>query len=197
MRTIRLWAVGALTGLALTVAALSSGLGAAAEGQPGNARLGPSELEAQELAEHLGLSVWTFDYSGGRVRTWLEIDEDGKTTTFPDRGGVQDPNQHNEAAKRGRILFWMEPGKLTLRIHSGASSGGASKGLPTDALWWGWKGYNTSSSSYKFETTATARPGKTLTLLDFQAREDKESAKDPNKPRTIKLRLQAEFPEGE
>jgi hypothetical protein len=201
----RWWFVGiAALGAALAASALHTPPRAAAPepaqdvgGQvkkdaPLNPLLEPAELTARELAEHLGISVWTFHYSGGRVRCWLEIDEDGKTTIHP-VGGVQDPNRDNPKAREGKILLWVKRGAISLRVHSGASSGGFGMGLPQDALWWGWKSYSTLSNAPNPRVT----PGhdREATLVNYVVTESKDDAKTPGAPRQIALRLKAAFSE--
>jgi hypothetical protein len=152
----------------------------------------PSKLEAQELADILGITVWTFRYSGGRVRCWLEIDENGKKTKEPP-DGVQDPNKGNVKAKEGKILLWWRRGELALRTQSGASNGGYVKGLPQDALWWGWKGW--SGSTQTFSPPMARGPGSEITLLRYEAVEIPQEAKDPKQRRKVTIVLKALFPE--
>jgi hypothetical protein len=155
-------------------------------------RLEPSKLEAQELADILGISVWTFRYSGGRVRCWLEIDENGNKTKKPP-DGVQDPNKGNVGAKEGKILLWWRREQLALRVQSRASAGNYVEGLAHDSLWWGWKTWSGSVSV--LSTAGSRKPGSEITLLRYEAVEIPEKAKDPKQPRKVTIVLKALFPE--
>jgi hypothetical protein len=150
------------------------------------------KLDAQELAEILGISIWTFRYSGGRVRCWLEINENGVTSKEPP-SGVQDPNKGNAKAKEGKIVLWWRQGQLGLRINSGTASSPYSKTLPNDALWWGWK--SSFGRTNLASAPAATKPGEEITLLRHEAEEFKGTAKDPKAPRKVVIVLKAKFPE--
>ena len=156
-------------------------------------RIEPAELDAEQLARILQIETWTFRYSGGRVRCWLEIEEEGKKTIEPPGGAVQDPNVGNEKAEEGKILLWWKRGELALRTRSGVSEGGYIKGLPEDALWWGWKGVD-RTAWHRIEEPIVPDSGKETVLLHYEATERKRDAQDPDNPRKITVTLKAEFP---
>jgi hypothetical protein len=78
-------------------------------------RLEPVKLEASDLARVMLTQAWTFQYSGGPVRCWLEIDEDGKKSVQPAEG-----LKHLGGGPEGRILFWKRgKGEFGLAMYSG------------------------------------------------------------------------------
>jgi hypothetical protein len=152
-------------------------------------KIEPGEVTAGELASFLGITVRTFRYSGGRVRVWYEVEKDGETTRHP-RDGVRDPND-DPKAESGKILLWVKPGTISLRLHSGIAQGGYSQGLPTDALWWGWKSYSTTEQSKS--APVTPAEGEEVTLLNYEVREGPSDTKPPGEAKQIILRLKAKF----
>jgi hypothetical protein len=166
---------------------------------PAAPRLEKSNLEAEELADFLGIDAWTFRYSGGRVRCWLEIQEGGRTAVEP-VDGVQDPNRGNADAEQGKILLWIRRGEIRLRVHSGASKGGYFKSLAEDALWWGWK----SSSGQEHilpvragEKGVQVKPGEEVTLLRLMRQEVRDRAHESASARKVTILLKAIFPVGD
>jgi len=161
--------------------------------QASEPRIEPAQLDAEQLAGILQIQAWTFRYSGGRVRCWLEIEEEGKKTIEPPSGAVQDPNVGNEKAEEGKILLWWKRGELALRIQSGVSEGGYIKGLPEDALWRGWKGVD-RTSWHGMREPIVPDLDEEIILLHYEATERKRDAQDPDNPRKITITLKAEFP---
>jgi hypothetical protein len=161
-----------------------------AASQQDSPHLDADKLDGQDLADILAISAWTFRYSGGRVRCWLEIDENGvKTKEPPD--GVQDLNKGDSKAKAGKIVLWWRQGELGLRINSGTSSNPYSKTLSKDALWWGWK--SSSGNTSVASAPAAPKPGEEITLLRHEAQEFKDNAKDAKPPRKVVIVLKAQF----
>ncbi len=152
------------------------------------------ELKAEELAEVLGIGAWVFEYEGGRPRCWLEVEEEGqKTVSKKEVLAVEESNKTPEG-RRGKVLFFVRPGDLQVRIHSGVSRGGAGIAMPPDALWWGWKSF--AGTTDRLERPAAPKPGEAVVLLRHETREGEADAKDPKKPRkvtlTLKLAIEAE-----
>ena len=121
--------------------------GIAARGRPAD---GPTfanaAIEADELADFLGITTWAFTYDGGSPHCWVEMTEEGQATVSQPRILEVKTTQAGAAAASGKILLFLNPGNIQLRVNSKVSRGGAGIGLPQDALWWGWKAYNGSSS---------------------------------------------------
>ncbi len=157
-------------------------------------RLERANLDAEELARILGVETHTFAYSGGRVRCWLEIEENGKFTTEPP-DGVQDPNRDNPKAKEGKIVLWWRHdergGELALEIHS-VATGGYKKGLPPDALWWGWE--RSGGTGEIIASPITPGPDAEVVLLHQAYVENAATATDAKNPRTASITLKARFP---
>jgi hypothetical protein len=174
-------------------------------GPPERLSLEPAKLEADELANILGISSWTFQYSGGRMRCWLEITENGQKTIEPPKGlqvpagSAAVPEKRNDKDYDGRILLWWhrsEKGpEIGLRMDYGTERGrnGSNflKALQPDALWWGWKGWSGSGGS---TPPQILKPREEFTLLKYDVDEIKETAKDPKAPRKITIELKAKFP---
>ncbi len=176
---------------------------------PDGPRLEPAKLEADELANILGISSWTFHYSGGRVRCWLEITENGQKTTEPPKGlqvpagSAAVPEKRNDKEYDGRILLWWHRSEqgpvLGLRTDYGTEKGrnGNSfvEALKPDALWWGWKGWSAhGGTTWTSSPPQILKPGEEFTLLNYEVNEIKETAKDPKAPRKITIELKAKFP---
>jgi hypothetical protein len=149
------------------------------------------ELTAEELADFLGVGAWVFEYEGGRPRCWLEIEEEGQKTVSQKLViQVEEANKRPEA-RRGKVLFFLRRGDLQLRIHSGASRGGAGVALPADALWWGWPSF--SGATTRLEKPAAPEPGEEVVLLRHETEEPGRDAKDPRKVvLTLKLTVEEE-----
>jgi hypothetical protein len=146
-------------------------------------------IEADELADFLGITIWAFAYDGGAPRCWVEVIEEGqKTVSQPKIIDVKANSQASDGPG-GKILLFLRPGNAELRINSAVSRGGAGIGLSQDALWWGWKG--SSGSSTRLERPVSLKAGQEITLLRHDMEEAKETAKDPKKPRRVRLLLKA------
>ena len=146
-------------------------------------------IDADELADFLGITIWAFAYDGGAPRCWVEVIEEGqKTVSQPKILDVKASSQAGDGAG-GKILLFLRPGNVELRINSSVSRGGAGISLSQDALWWGWKA--SSGSSTRLERPVALKPGQEVTLLRHDMEEAKETAKDPKKPRKLRLLLKA------
>jgi hypothetical protein len=147
-----------------------------------------AEVDAEELAEFLGITIWAFAYDGGAPRCWVEIHEDGqKTVSQPKVLEVRAGGPANGAG--GKILLFLRPGNLELRLNSSVSRGGAGISLSREALWWGWKA--STGSTTRLERPISLKPGQEVTLLRHDIEEAKETARDPKKPRKVQLLLKA------
>ena len=144
------------------------------------------QVDAAELAEYLGVSVWSFEYSGKLARIWVEIDAEGKKILVPDR-----PEDHpnlklppsGEHPEKGKVNLWVKKGEIALKV-SGAYAGGHSTGFGADALWWGWP---SSGGTSWLQETVKPRPGEEVTLLRHVVTNSQDSA------RKVTLLLKAEF----
>lgn len=169
-------------------------------------RLERADLDAEQLARILGIETHTFAFSGGCVRCWLEIEDNGKRTIEPP-DGVQSPNRD---AKQGKIYLWwrhddQRGGEVAFRIHAvttdgygkekGVSPASYYKGLPPDALWWGWKGSGGTGSS--IASPITPHSEAEVVLLHQAYVENTETARYPKNPRTVSITLKARFPKDE
>ncbi|MDG3004103.1 hypothetical protein [Paludisphaera mucosa] len=153
-----------------------------------------SSLSAEDLADFLGIGAWVFEYEGGRPKCWLEAEEVGqKTVSKKEILLVKEANK-TPGADRGKILFFLRPSDLQLRIHSEASRGGSGIALPPDALWWGWKAF--AGSTTRIEKPVAPKPGEDVVLLRYETQELEADAKDPKHPRkvvlTLKLAIEAD-----
>lgn len=145
----------------------------------------PGQVDAAELAEYLGVSVWSFEYSGKLARIWVEIDAEGKKILVPDR-----PEDHpnlklppsGDHPEKGKVNLWVKKGEIALKV-SGAYPGGYATGFGADELWWGWPSRCSSWS----EQTVKPRPGEEVTLLQYVVTNSQDSA------RKVTLLLKAKF----
>jgi hypothetical protein len=146
-------------------------------------------VDADELADFLGISVWAFAYDGESPRCWVEVTEEGqKTVSQPkiiDVPARQGPN----AGGGGKILLFLKPGTIELRRNSRVAREGGGVGLAPDALWWGWKGGGGSTT--RLERPVALKAGQEITLLSHEMQEVKDFAKDPKNPRKVRLVLKA------
>jgi hypothetical protein len=146
-------------------------------------------VEAEELADFLGITIWAFVYDGGAPRCWVEVIEEGQKTVSQPKILDTKASAQGPDGPGGKILLFLRPGNIELRINSAVSRGGAGIGLAQDALWWGWKG--SSGSSTRLQRPVALKPGQEVTLLRHDMEEAKETAKDPKKPRRVRLLLKA------
>jgi len=147
------------------------------------------ELSAEELADFLGVGVWVFEYDGGRPRCRLEIEEEGQQTVSKKEVlVVEEPADAPDAGKGpGKILFFLRPADIQVRINSATTRGGSGLALPADALWWGWSGF--SGSTTRLEKPIDPKPGEDVVLLRYETQEAKEGAEDPEHLRKVVLTL--------
>ncbi len=161
----------------------------AAEPPPAGLTFTNAAIDADELADFLGITIWAFAYDGGAPRCWVEVFEEGqKTVTQPRILDVKASPQTRDGVG-GKILLFLRPGNVELRINSSVARGGAGIDLSRDALWWGWKGR--SGSTTRLERPVALKPGQEITLLRHDMGEAKETAADPSKPRKVRLLLKA------
>ena len=151
-------------------------------------------IEADELADFLGITTWAFTYDGGSPHCWVEMTEEGQATVSQPRILEVKTTQAGAAAASGKILLFLNPGNIQLRVNSKVSRGGAGIGLPQDALWWGWKAYNGSSS--RLQRPVALKQGHEITLLRYDVEEPKNAAKEPKHPRKVHMVVKAAMPTG-
>ena len=170
---------------------------AAGNAQSGTAAQPPKEgptfanaaIDADELADFLGITIWAFAYDGGTPRCWVEVIEEGQKTVSQPKILDVKANLQATDGEGGKILLFLRPGNVELRINSPASRGGAGIGLSRDALWWGWKA--SSGSTTRLERPVALKAGQEVTLLRHEMEEAKDTAKNPKKPRKVSLLLKA------
>jgi hypothetical protein len=175
-------------------------------------QLQQGELEARQLAGILEIQAWTFSYSGGRVRCWLEIEEKGQSTFQYGKRvhDVQDTNKGDERARRGKILFIIDRRgqRMALGIESGVSQRLETWSLNEKSLWFGWKssaGEISSDFANSAHKSEAENPGtdKEVTLLKYRWVEYKPSAEDAkaqavaDDSREVIITLKAVFRVGE
>jgi hypothetical protein len=168
-------------------------------GQAPSQRFEPVDLGAEDLADILRIDAWTFRYSGGPARCWLEIEETGQQTMprrIPDEGyiaeGVQPPREEGTI-----LLYWIRDspetgGRLTVRITQGGGSGGYSYGLNRDAFVYGWKSFGATSTLQGRREPIAAQAGREVTLLEYDAREYTPEGREGG--RRVRLLLKGIFP---
>jgi hypothetical protein len=153
--------------------------------------------------DDLGGKAWAFEYAGGPVRCWLEIEEQGQST-LPERYPPHQPDgidQWEGKGEKGRIILWMrrnvsekvnqvlkrvgrEPedtGVVVIgcKITSleGGSGGAASFKNP---LWYGWQ---KSTESRKLPEVTPLPDESPASVLELIAKE----VITEGQPRQVKL----------
>lgn len=185
----------ALIGLVLTFA----GIALATQPDDGDrtpgsqaSQIEPTELNAEELAKILGIETYTFQYTGGPLFCWLEVDENGKKYSVPTGGPPDAFSEAYHKVTSGRVLIWWRPEDFGFRSTGG--SGLYQRLSPgEDDLWFGWK-----QRTFKLDTLdkpLTPKLGSEIVLLRYEVVESKERAKNPDKPGRILLVLKAKFVE--
>jgi hypothetical protein len=179
--------------IALPALLSARGLPAQAQAAGGVKSFANAPVETEELAEFLGITAWAFRFEGNPPRCWVEvIEENQKTVSQPKVLDVKEPNTGKEASQ-GKILLFLRPGNLELRLNSGAAHGGAGIALRQDALWWGWKA--TQGASTRLQRPIAVKPGQEVTLLRYDMEEPREAARDSRKPRRVSILLKATMAE--
>ncbi len=154
-------------------------------------------IDAETLASILGVHVWSFRFSGGPVRCWLEVEEVGQDTMpkrMPEGGEFVTSNNDN-----GEIRFvWQGSrstgGSLDLNCNPG---GGYGFALHNKAFVFDWK----TRRSHGLTPTGQIRSieaseGEELVLMTYKASEI-TSANDTTEPREVTLTLKAIIGESE
>jgi hypothetical protein len=153
-------------------------------------------LTADQLAQILGLSVWTARYSGGPIECWLEIEEEGQSTLpkrIPEKEflGAGSANPPSE----GTIDLWWsrredrQGGQLTIR----AANGSHMYGLNKDAFTFAWQEFVTQHTTIGKGEPIQGQPGKAFVIVDYDARESHRDS-DKKTPRRVHLKLMGRFP---
>jgi hypothetical protein len=156
-------------------------------------------LTADQLAQILGVNVWTAKYTGGPIECWLEIKEEGQSTMprrIPEKDflGAGSPG----APREGTIDLWWtrredrQGGQLT--IH--AANGGYSYGLGKDAFTFVWPSFSARSTTAGKGDPIHAEEGKEFVIFDYEASESLPAG-DKKPPRKVHLKLMGRFAEPE
>jgi hypothetical protein len=146
-------------------------------------------IEAEELADFLGIITWAFTYDGGSPLCWVEVTEEGQKTVSQPRILEVKTAQAGVNSAGGKILLLVKPGDIQLRVNSRVARGGAGIGLPQDALWWGWKAY--SGSTTRLQRPVALKEGHEIMLLRYDVEEPKSVAKDAQHPRKVHMVVKA------
>ena len=148
-------------------------------------------LTADQLAQIVGVNVWTARYSGGPIECWLEIEEEGQSTLpkrIPEKGSVG-------VNPEGSVLLWWtrredrQGGQLAL--ESGGGFYGHS--LNKDAFTFGWSGFGAQVETIGNGELKEGEPGKEFVVIDYDARESLQGG-DKKMPRRVHLKLMGRFP---
>jgi hypothetical protein len=150
-------------------------------------------LTADQLAQILGVDVWTARYSGGPIDCWLEIEEEGQSTMpkrIPEKdslgaGSVNPPDE-------GTIELWWrredrQGGQLMIRTAAGAHMYGLGK----DSFTFAWKAFIAGGTPKGNGGLIRGEPGKAFVIVEYDAR---EQGSDKKIPRRVNLKLWGRFP---
>ena len=154
-----------------------------------------AELDTEQLANILQssqISAWTFKYSGGPIRCWLEIEESGQKTMparIPEEGFVEERAKPQK--DEGKILLWWKRGlpDSGTTIELEVADSGCSLGPDRFVFEWD----SLTGVSTTVHGSPRLKPGQEVVLMTYEAKEDpdKAKAKEPGKPRIVKLLLKA------
>lgn len=153
-------------------------------------------LTADQLAQIMGLNVWTAKYSGGPIECWLEIEEEGQSTMprripmkdFIGAGSVNPPSE-------GSIVFWWsrredrQGGDLTIK----AAGGNYTYSLNKDAFTFAWPSLTAQHTPTGKGQVLKEVPGKEFVIVDYDAQESLLVG-DKKTPRRVHLKLVGRFP---
>jgi hypothetical protein len=153
-------------------------------------------LTADQLAQILGVNVWTARYSGRPIECWLEIEEEGQSTLpkrIPEKDflGAGSANPPSE----GTIDLWWsrredrQGGQLT--IH--AANGSYTYGLAKDAFTFAWQGVGASHTTIGKGEPIQGEPGKAFVIVEYDARELHPDS-EKKSTRRVHLKLMGRFP---
>jgi hypothetical protein len=176
---------------------------------PDRLRQGMSD---EQLARDLDLQAWAFDFAGGPLRCWLELEEAGQATV-PPRQPAQGYGEWECDADAGRLVFsvgrgasermkkimqkagkdaFPESAAFTLRFRSTPPGKSGSFGMShgSSPLWFGWPA---EARKFDVQTPAAegAHEGEPFTLLRVECVEQAPAPKD--KPRKAMLLLKGAF----
>jgi hypothetical protein len=171
-------------------------------------------LSDAELAKELETTAFAFDYKGGPIRLWVEIEETGQETMekrFPD--SKTSSENWRFAGDEGHICFALRRG-LSERVSKLATAAGVKNSTEAvgifliyeakkpgfkgkdnaysgstgrdNPLWYGWKKYKLDPQY----PDVKPKKGEEATLFIVTAEETTEGAKEPRK---VKLTLKAIF----
>ncbi len=149
------------------------------------------KIDAETLASILGVHVWSFKFSGGPVRCWLEVEEVGQDTTpkrMPEGGEFVTSQNDN-----GEIRFvWQgnrsTGGSLDLSCNPGGGYGFALHNKAFVFDWNTWRSHGLTPTGQI--RSIEASEGEELVLMTYKASEI-TSANDTTKPREVTLTLKA------
>jgi len=168
-------------------------------------RIEKAELEPQELTKLGRLQAWTYKYTGGPVRCWMEIEEAGQQTmTY---GKSLDKDAQSKHAREinheeGKIVLVIrETGiddmfEVALWYFGEREESCRPVWFLAKPLWFGWDSHTVLDQAPLSGQPATPEKGKELTLYVWDRREVKTAAgPDASPPREVILRLKAVFDE--
>jgi hypothetical protein len=159
--------------------------------------IGATAATGAEVAQVLGMDARTFEFSGGPILCWLEVEETGQQT-LP-KGWADDLKKNPSQRDKGKVVFAFPDPSLAVnpeaRFALGYVSDGAvqrqSAAVPEKGLWLGdWKGGRTIKINGPLDGQRfTVERGKDVTLLEVVVEENGAA-----KPHRVKVRLKGRFP---
>lgn len=162
-------------------------------------------LSDEQLAKELAMVACAFDYAGGGIRFWLEVDEKGQETMSKrlpagkdEVWEVKSPEGHVYVALRrgvseriallaaqvGKKADFASVGIFVYRDRKGVVGPPAVSIGHDNALWYGWKKSKVSVE----QPDVRPKLGEETTVCVIRAEETTEGVKEP---RTVKLTVKA------
>jgi hypothetical protein len=149
-----------------------------------------------DVAQVLGMDARTFEFAGGPLLCWLEVEETGQQT-LP-KGWADDLKKNPSQRDKGKVVFAfpdpslaVNPGaRFALGYLGDAAVQRQSAAVPDKGLWLGdWKGGRTIKINGPLDGQRfTVERGKDVTLLEIAVEENGAA-----KPHRVKVTLKGRF----
>lgn len=154
--------------------------------------------------EELTMYEETWEYSGGPITCWLEINKDGKMLVSEEPPfytlNEADLKAFFSESTKGSVRLWWTPGEMHFRLvdifklERGVVTSSRSyfKGYTKEGLWWGWKGQTRATCSKRIGVV-TPHTGEEFVLFRCKFYDNIASRADANNSRRVEITLKGKF----
>lgn len=158
-------------------------------GTPG--RFVESQITAEELADHLGIHHFAFDFENMKV-AWRLVKDGGGEVQELSGGPTTGRGGEHQQPVPGRIQLFVQPGNIRTVVENGGNGGNQSLGVGKDSLWYSWPGHSLTKKVH--QATDPLPLGKEITLVAIEAEERGANGEVlPGTPRKASVYLKATF----